>query len=445
MAGGRGVPERAAAVLAVANVIQGRNLDQSLSEATETLSSDRARARCRALAFGAVRWHQRHRRLLQRLLDRPLRPRDVTLAALLSVGLFQLESAARPDYAVVSATVDTARALGLKKAAGLVNAVMRRFLREQAELLESIEGDAEAAWSHPGWLVESLRDQWPDHWKSILQANQAQAPMWVRVNRRFQDRRAWLEASPGSTLESADSPAWAPDAVALPQPVPVSELQGFAAGRVSVQDVAAQLAVECVAPEPGMRILDACAAPGGKTAHILERQTRLEALIAVDVDEQRVETLRSGLRRLHLQAQVICADATRTETWWDEEPFDRILVDAPCSGTGVIRRHPDIKLLRRPGDLGDLTAMQMNLLNALWPLLKPGGRLVYVTCSVLRQENHRLVQQFLEENPEAELTTDLSLQQVAAASDPGPGVQILPGTAGADGFYYALINKPAPG
>jgi 16S rRNA (cytosine967-C5)-methyltransferase len=383
-----------------------------------------------ALVFGAMRWHHRLLPQCDRLLSKPLRQGQLELGALLRIGLLQLQHLRVPEHAAVSATVDAAKLLGQADAAPLVNAVLRRFQRERAAIDAALADVPEARFSHPAWLIDALARDWPDAWQTLLEANNAQAPMWLRVNERRGSREAYLEMLRASGI-GATAAADVATAIALDAPRPVDSLPGFAAGYVSVQDIAAQRAAGFLELASGQRVLDACAAPGGKTGHILETCTELAEVWAVDRDEARLAKVRENLDRLGLAARVIAGDATRPADWWDGRPFDRILLDAPCSGTGVIRRHPDIKVLRRPEDVTRAAQLQSDLLRALWPLVRPGGRLVYATCSVLRRENDAQIEAFQRSQP-----------------DEGPGTvvarrcQTLPGETNGDGFYYACLHKP---
>jgi 16S rRNA (cytosine967-C5)-methyltransferase len=336
-----------------------------------------------------------------------------------------------PEHAAVSATVDAAAAIGQRDAAPLVNAVLRRFLRERAALGAALDTDPVARHSHPGWLIAELERDWPEDWRRICDANNAPAPMWLRVNERKTTRADYLDRLRAAGIAAHASPE-VPSAVMLAAPHPVRALPGFAAGEVSVQDVAAQRAAGFLDLAPGQRVLDACAAPGGKTGHILEACSGLDDVWAVDRDDARLGMVRDNLARLGLAAKVVAGDATRPETWWDGRPFDRILLDAPCSAVGVIRRHPDIKVLRRPEDVARAVELQAALLAALWPLLRAGGRLVYATCSVLRRENDAQIAAFA--------------AAVGAAEPAGTAgqsrCQTLPGHADGDGFYYACLLKP---
>jgi 16S rRNA (cytosine967-C5)-methyltransferase len=429
---------RAAAARAVHDVsAQGRNLDRALEEAAGGFEG-RDRAFTRALAYETVRGYPRYAALTRRLLTRPLKRRDRVLADLVAVGLCQLEAMRVPAHAAVKETVAAVRNLGRPAASGLVNAVLRRYQRERSALVETLSSDPEFRWAHPGWLIDRITADWPADREAVLDANNRQAPMWVRVNRRRSSPAAWAASFAAGGGETEPGPA--PESLRLARPVDVGELPGFGDGEVSVQDAAAQLAAGLLDPRPGERILDACAAPGGKTGHLLELAPDAR-VTALDADEGRTARVIDNLARLGVHARVAVADAGRPEDWHDGSAFDAILLDAPCSGTGVIRRHPDIKLLRRPDDVPALAAAQDRLLDALWPLLRPGGRLLYCTCSILREENAVRIEGFLSRHQDA---CAVSLSGPWGRAD-GPGRQILPGEAGMDGFYYACLNKSKNG
>ena len=436
---------RAAAARALAAVAdRGRSLDDALAAETAACR-DGDRALAAEMAYGAVRWHYTLRALTGRLLERPLPKREGPVAALIEVGLYQLWRMRVPDHAAVGETVAACRELGRPRMRGLVNAVLRRFQRERDSLLEAVlanpQADPEAVWSHPRWLLDALAADWPDEWEAIAAAHNERAPMWVRVNLHRTDAASWRQRLPDG-VEAASLPG-VPSALRLSRPLPVEELPGFAAGEVSVQDGAAQLAAPLLGAAPGMRVLDACAAPGGKTLHILESVAGDASVTALDADAGRLERVREALARGGYSAGLLCGDAAEPAAWWDGERYDRILVDAPCSATGVIRRHPDIRMLRRPADVGRLAARQLAMLRALWPLLAPGGRLVYATCSVLRAENTGVVAAFAAAEPEAGVGKPLpddNIRDLMQADE--AGFQLFPGRNGLDGFFYCCIEKP---
>ncbi|MFO8154421.1 MAG: 16S rRNA (cytosine(967)-C(5))-methyltransferase RsmB [Pseudomonadota bacterium] len=434
---GRG-DSRAAAAEAIAAVLHhGRALDEALT-ATHHLPADpRDRALARAIAYGALRHGVELGFYRDRLLDKPLRKRDAAVDGLLIAGLHQIAHMRIPDHAAVAATVDATRALRAPRSRGLVNAILRRFQRERAELEAAAAADPAAHHNHPDWLLTRLRADWPEDWEALVAANNTPAPMTLRVNRQRQDRDRYRARLAEAGMEAAPV-AVAPDALTLAEAVDVAELPGFADGAASVQDAAPQLAAPLLDPRPGERVLDACAAPGGKTAHLLEYCPDAE-VVALDVDPERLGRVRETMERLGLAATVLAGDAARPDDWWDGTPFDRILIDAPCTGTGVIRRHPDIKFLRRPDDIDALRGRQAAILQASWEMLRPGGRLVYATCSVLAAENAGQMAAFVEARSDAAPT----MPAADWGRVSGPGRQILPGEAGMDGFYYAVVDKIA--
>ncbi len=420
----------------VLQVTQGRALDEALTPALAGLR-DRERAWVQAACYTTVRWYHRLDFILGRLLDRPLKDRRIHSLAL--VGLAQLSRMAVKPHAAVAETVAAA---GRRKpwARSLLNAVLRSYLRRRDELEAAADRDDEAAYSHPAWLRRRIEAAWPQAAVGVLEANNRQPPMTLRVNLQRQGRETYRQHLARAGFEASPVPAL-PSALILTRPVPVTALPGFAEGWVSVQDAAAQLAAFLLDLQPGQRVLDLCAAPGGKTVHILETCPGVAELVAVDGDGERLQRVRENLRRWGGDAPVtlICGDALRPRDWWDGRPFDRILVDAPCSATGVIRRHPDIKLLRRETDIASLARTQAEILQACWPLLAEGGTLVYATCSVLPEENAEVVTAFLAAHRDARALP------VAASwgRESGPGRQILPGEQDMDGFYYARIRRCA--
>jgi 16S rRNA (cytosine967-C5)-methyltransferase len=415
---------------------QGESLGSLLGAQLARLDDPRQRALAQELAFGTLRWSYRLEALLARLLRKPLKKKDRDLHALLLVGLYQLLILEMPAHAAVSETVEVARQLGKDWAAGMVNGVLRNAQRQSAALLKSVQDTATARWAHPDWWIERLQQDWPENWQQILEAGNQRPPMVLRVNRLQVERDDYLEQLRVSGIEALPLP-FAESAIRLEQPVGVDSLPGFREGRVSVQDAAAQLCASLLDLQAGQRVLDACAAPGGKTGHILELAPQLESLLAIDVDETRLQKVRENLQRLHLDAGLLAADAGEPQAWWDGKPFDRILLDAPCSASGVVRRHPDIKLLRRPADVRSLSQQQQRLLEALWPLLASGGMLLYASCSVFRQENSDNLQVFLDQHSDA---SELPLQAEWGKVLP-VGRQLLPGEHDMDGFYFACLTK----
>jgi 16S rRNA (cytosine967-C5)-methyltransferase len=391
------------------------------------------------LCFGTLRHHFRLRADLESLLDRPLKARDSVIESLLAVGMFQLRDTRIPDHAAVSITVEAARLLRRPKYAGLINAVLRNYLRQGLGLEEG--RDDESRFNHPAWFIDALRGDWPEDWQRILEANNDRAPMWLRVNNKRTTAVAYLarldEIDDGHSLLSGLI-----HTLRLAKPLPVAQLPGFADGDVSVQDAAAQIAAPWLLMHGGMRILDACAAPGGKTGHLLELASPDSAVTAIDLDSERLLAIRENLQRLRLDATVLAADASNPKEWWDGKPFDRILLDAPCSASGVIRRHPDIKVLRRKTDIEALASRQAAMLEALWPLLEPSGRLLYATCSVLAAENDAVVADFLARHNDAREDRVLPNYNIRDLMvEKTCGFQVLPGTQGLDGFYYACLER----
>ncbi len=434
-----GARTRAAAAEAVDMVVTSRrSLDAAIAIHESRLPAEE-RPLMRMLAFGALRHHWRLREWIDELVSRPLHKGDSVVNALLAVGLYQLIDTRVPDHAAVSLTVDATRALRRPKLAGLVNACLRRFRRENFAAREA--RSEEASWNHPQWLIDRLQKDWPDDVETILTENNARAPMWLRANASRQPAARYVERLREAGLSASLTEA-APDALRLDEPCGIDALPGFADGDVSVQDAAAQIAARWLMTSGPSRVLDACAAPGGKSGHLAELGGDGFDLTAVDIDDERLARVRENHERLALPATVLRGDASKPGEWWDGRPFDGILLDAPCSATGVIRRHPDIKLLRRVGDVDELGALQGAMLRALWPLLAPGGRLLYVTCSVLAAENDEVVNGFLAgcddaaEDAVLPNNNNRDLMRRKAC-----GYQILPGTAGMDGFYYACLVK----
>jgi 16S rRNA (cytosine967-C5)-methyltransferase len=432
---------RALAAHAVARILrEGVTLDAALKDALVAANPKLAPS-VRSLSYGAVRGYYRHEAILGRLLSTPVRSLDFLVRALLSVALYELEDERTPEYAVVDAAVETAKITDAARAGGLINAVLRRYLRERKRLDADIARNPATRHASPVWLADRLRADWPVRWTQLLAAGDTQAPMWLRVNSQRATTDEYLEKLREAGI-GARAEARVPQAVALDSPCDVHDLPGFAEGLVSVQDLGAQCVAFPLGLAAGQRVLDACAAPGGKTALIMEREPQLSKVVAVDIDPLRLARVRENLSRGNLRAELISGDAGAPAPWWDGVPFDRVLLDAPCSALGVIRRHPDIRLRKSPSDIDKLPQVQARLLNSAWTMLAPGGRLVYATCTVTRSENRDLVAAFLRSTPDA---SSLPAEVWEGWPNFGEadefGRQILPGEAGADGFYYAALTK----
>lgn len=426
-------PLRVAAAEVIHKVAhEGRSLSQLLGPAQQQVA-DTDRAALQDLCFGTCRqWFRLQAELRQRL-HKPLRGQGRVIEALLIVALYQLRRGSNAEHAVLNESVEACRVLGMPHLSGVVNAVLRAATRDG----EPVSDDPAVQYAHPAWMVAKLSQNWPDHWRTILDANNQHPPMTLRVNPAFGSREHWQDVLHNAGIASEATPH-APWGLRLHQPCAVERLPGFAEGALSVQDEAAQLCTTLLDLQPGQRVLDACAAPGGKTCAIAEAEPGLSHLLALDSDTERLPRIHANLQRLGLKAQVMAADAGTPEHWWDGQAFDRILLDAPCSGSGVIRRHPDIKLLRRETDISALADTQLRLLQALWPLLAPGGRLVYATCSVFVQENARIIARFLRTQDNAQVWQPT----VAWGMVSGDGRQLFPQPEGHDGFFYACLDKP---
>lgn len=426
-----GAQSRACAARVVAAVMDdGRSLDAALAELSAGLTAN-DRALVSAMAYGVLRDYRRLEALLAPRLSRKPQP---LLRALLLVGLYQLESMRVPAHAAVHASVAATAALGLGKARGMVNAILRGHQRDGAGARE--DHSPGVRYSYPDWLVERIKADWAGLWESVLAGGNRPAPMHLRANRRHGDRYVAMRELANAGLPSRAARV-CDSVLTLDTPIAARELPGFETGRVSIQDGAAQLPAVLVGAQAGDRVLDACAAPGNKSAHLLERADI--DLLALDIDSERLATLEETLARVGRRASVQSADAANPPAWWDGRPFDRILLDAPCSGTGVIRRHPDIKWLRRPADIDSAAKRQLAMLEALWPTLAPGGRLVYATCSILRSEGVDVVEAFLARTPGAQARPIDARWGFAERH----GRRIAPGMHDFDGFYYAVLERRA--
>ncbi|MDR6948426.1 16S rRNA (cytosine967-C5)-methyltransferase [Pseudomonas sp. 2957] len=429
---------RLAAAKALAAVLSGKaSLNSSLPTQLDKVE-DRDRGFTQDLAFGTARWQPRLSALAEKLLQKPFKAADADVEALLLVGLYQLLYTRVPAHAAIGETVGCADKLKKPWAKGLLNAVLRNAQRESETIFAELERDPVVRTAHPRWLQKSLKAFWPEQWEAICAANNAHPPMILRVNRRHHSRDAYL-ALLGKTGIAATPCVYSRDGIVLEAAADVRSLPGFAEGWISVQDEAAQLAADLLDVAPGQRVLDACCAPGGKTCHILEAEPALAGVVAVDLEAKRLVRVKENLERLGLDAELIAADGRDIDKWWDGKPFQRILLDAPCSATGVIRRHPDIKLTRQPDDITALAQLQGELLDAMWKTLEVGGILLYATCSTLPTENTEVIAAFLERTPGAR---ELDLATAAGIKQPH-GRQLLAQQGGHDGFYYAKLIKIA--
>jgi 16S rRNA (cytosine967-C5)-methyltransferase len=392
------------------------------------LADLREQAFAQALCYGVLRHYYSLDFILGKLLDKKLKKKDGDIRALMLIGLYQLDHMRTPAHAAVSATVDSCTTLKKPWAKNLINAILRRYQREHEQFPDLIE--------HPEWLLNMLKDEYPDRWSTIISENNLPPPMSLRVNSRVIDRARYLKQLESAGIE-AQASEFNENGIVLTHPTNVETLPGFSEGHVSVQDLAAQLAIPLLEPQAGERILDACSAPGGKLAHLLESMPTLQEAVAIELEPHRFKKLLSTLDRIRLSATLIQNDVRAANDWWDKQHFDRILIDAPCSASGVVRRHPDIKYLRTPEDVQNITLLQTEILNALWPLLKKGGKLLYITCSVFSAENDEQITAFINRHNDA---NSIPIQ-ASWGKATKYGRQILPGENAMDGFYYAQLQK----
>ena len=417
---------------------RGRSLGDAIEE-IPALENERDRALVQELSYGTLRMLPRLEALAGMLLHKPLKRDDADLEALLLISLYQLTAMRVPAHAAVAAGVDATRLLGKGWAASLVNALLRRYLREHQQLLARANQFPAAKWLFPPWLLRRLQTAWPDRWHDIVSASNTQAPMSLRVNAARLTRAEYATQLAASGIASRPAPH-APEGLTLDRPLPATQLPGLEDGLVSVQDAGAQLAAHLLGAATGEQVLDACAAPGGKTAHILELAGNALELTAVDADAARLERVRANLDRLGLRARILCGDASAPSGAWADRTYRRILLDVPCSATGVIRRHPDIKWLRRDTDIDALATRQSQMLEAVWPSLETGGTLLYVTCSLLPEENEQQIAGFLSRHPEAQAPRIDAAWGTAREI----GRQTVPTDGGMDGFFYARLEKTRP-
>ena len=412
------------------------NQKRSLSNLSNEISDSKDRAYIHEICYGVSRWYFQLKFISKQLIQKPLKEKDQDVALLVLIGLYELIYMRAPDHAVVSETVEAARAMKKPWATKFINAVLRNFIRQKDSLIEKSNENLEAQYAHPNWLIKKIKAAWPENWQDILNTNNERAPMTLRVNQQKISRDHYLQQLSDVGIKAKPT-TFSSVGIILDSPCSVSELPTFFEGSASVQDESAQLVAELLDLQTGQIVLDACAAPGGKTCHMLEMQSNLKKLIAVDQDRKRLVRVQENLDRLSLSAELIADDIINLKNHFAGETFDRMLLDAPCSATGVIRRHPDIKLLRRESDIKVLSENQLNLLKICWQALKPGGKLVYATCSVLPEENERVIEQFLTETNDAkEITIESRWGEKQKH-----GRQVLTGQNQMDGFYYAVFEK----
>ncbi|EMX8646025.1 16S rRNA (cytosine(967)-C(5))-methyltransferase RsmB [Providencia stuartii] len=418
---------RSIAAVAISQVIDGgQSLSTVLPELQKNIN-EKDKSLLQEICFGVLRYLPKLEWFVAQLMEKPLTGKQRTLHYLIMVGIYQLLYTRIPPHAALAETVNGAVALKRPQLKGLINGVLRAFQRQQTQLEERNTNNS-SQYLHPSWLLKRLQNAYPDKWQTIIDANNQRPPMWLRVNSQHHTAEQYQKYLEENEIASELHPHH-PCAIKLSEPTLVTRLPGFEEGWATVQDVSAQGCAELLEPQNHETILDLCAAPGGKTTHILELAPKAH-VVAVDIDEHRLKRVKENLQRLQQQAAVIQGDGTKPEEWANGQLFDRILLDAPCSATGVIRRHPDIKWLRRDSDINELTELQAKILESIWPYLKVGGTLVYATCSIMPEENSLQIKNFLAKHPEASLNDGTTA-----------GLQILPSITGGDGFFYARLVK----
>lgn len=414
-------------------ITKKKSLDEVLRSCLATYKEQRDKSFIKELSYGTLRFYFKLDAIAKSLLSKDSKATNPLVYNLILVGLYQLLYLKTPEHAAIFETVEATVAIKKPKAKGFVNGVLRNFIRKKDKTIKKIDQDLSARYSHPIWLIKLLQKAW-DNWEEILTANNERAPLHLRVNLQKISRENYLKKLDALKIK-ATAPKNPTTTITLENPVDVAELPSFYDGEASIQDLSAQYVAELLELKPGLRVLDACAAPGGKTCHILETMPTLKELVAIDSFVDRIKMIKDNLKRLDLSATVICDDATKPDNWWNGKKFDRILIDAPCSGTGVIRRHPDIKVLRKPQDIEANVKLQLQLLESLWPLLAKDGILVYATCSVLPTENNSVIKKFLEKQKNAQEKTITA----EWGKKVGHGKQIFPSANGGDGFYYVTL------
>jgi len=436
---------RQAAIKCLRQVFKGQSLSVVQVHTIDILEDQRDRGLANELVNGVLRWRWRLESFTDVLLSKPLKAKDIDIQLILLMALYELTECRTPDYAIINEAVELVRKSGKKWAASLVNAVLRRFTREKEKIIAGLKSDS-ALYSHPDWIIDLIKRDWPADWQNILQANNQRPAFWLRVNQRQYDVKQYQQLL-ADMERDAEVTSLADHAIKLTSGIDVKTLPGFDSGAVSVQDAGAQLSAELLNLSADQKVLDLCAAPGGKTCHILEHCDSLHELTAVELDEKRMMRVQENLQRLKLSAEsipetgtdvtLIVADARDYQQWWQGELFDRILIDAPCSASGVIRRHPDIKTLRRESDIQVLVELQAEILLSAWQMLAPGGELLYVTCSIFKDENQNQIKQFLAGRSDAR-EIEISASWGKACDF---GRQLLPGELDADGFYFCRLVK----
>lgn len=431
---------RSAAALTLTAVMRdGQSLTAALKQQLPKVV-ERDQGLLQELCFGVARFAPAYTVLAKQLLSKPIKNKETEVQMLLFIGFYQLQHTRIPDHAAINSVVNACKTLKKNWATGLLNGVLRNFIRDRQTIETKLDNNLAYQYAHPQWLTDQLRKAWPNHWQALLQNNNDYPPLTLRINQKHNSREDYVKAlhHQESNANEAALTLYAKHGLTLANAVDITTLPGYASGDFSVQDEAAQLSAELLELAPKQRVLDACCAPGGKTCHILEQEPTLAEVVAIDIEASRMERVAANLARLKLDATLKVANAAHLDDWWDGDKFDRILLDAPCSATGVIRRHPDIKVLRRPTDIPQLVELQQKLLDTLWSTLKPGGMMLYATCSVLPAENEQSMQRFFERTPDAQ-------QKIITGVNWGLerpyGRQLLPTPHGHDGFYYCIIVK----
>ncbi|MAY42670.1 MULTISPECIES: 16S rRNA (cytosine(967)-C(5))-methyltransferase RsmB [unclassified Neptuniibacter] len=425
---------RALAALVLTPLLQNKGSLNTQYPSIERSCPEKDRALLRELCYGTMRHHPQLNCIIKLLQNRAFKFRDIDIKAIVLVGIYQLQHTRIPPHAAISESVDACRELDKEWAGKVVNAILRRFQREQEELEESLSSNESYRYNHPEWMIAKLKNNWPDHWQQILESNNSQAPLTLRINQQQTERPRYLEQL--EPIVDSEETLYSDLGIRLSTSLNVESLPGYEQGSFSVQDEAAQFAAQLLDLKPQQYVLDACAAPGGKLCHILETEPSLKAVDAVELEERRAGRIEENLDRLNLDANLIIADAS-TQEWWSGELYDRILLDAPCSATGVIRRNPDIKYLRQGEDIIEISKLQLSILENCWSMLKPGGKILYATCSIFPQENERLIKRFMAKADDAvhrPIDAEWGIKREY-------GRQLFPQVSGHDGFYYALLQK----